>query len=458
MLSPDIFREYDIRGIADTDLNDENVLAISRAFGTKLRRQKVTHAVVAGDVRLSTERIRNSVITGLRQCGLDVIDLGVTTTPLLYWSLIHLGAGGGVMITGSHNPKDMNGLKLAVGTATIYGDEITQLYHQALNEDFDLTEKLGSLTSRNLWPDYLAMLKSKVNLHKTLKVVTDAANGTACLGIAELLTSVGCEVTALYNTPDGTFPNHHPDPQKAANLAKVAEKVKELKADVGFGYDGDADRIGVVDNQGRVIFGDSLMALLWGEILPKNPGAEALIEVKCSQSLEDEIRRLGGHPSYCQAGHSLIKAAMREKNILFSGEYSGHMFFADEYYGFDDSFYATLRVLRLIDTNTEPLSALYDRLPKYVNTEELRIPCADNQKFELVQQIVKEAQKTLQVITVDGARIVYPFGWGLIRASNTQPVLALRCEAKDKEKLEFIKNDLRQRVRNVGLDDFSWPE
>lgn len=456
MLSPDIFREYDIRGIADTDLCDSNVALISRAFGTWLKRKGVTNVVVGGDVRLSTPRIRVQVINGLRAVGLDVCDLGLTTTPLLYWALIHLGAGGGVMITGSHNPKDMNGLKLALGTATIYGAEIQQVYRLALAEDFDLSDRPGVLTERDLWPEYLAMLKSKFNFSRPLNVVVDGANGTATLGITKLLESLGCQVHALYDTPDGTFPNHHPDPQKSENLTDVMALVKQVGADAGFGFDGDADRIGLVDDKGRVIFGDSLMALMWGEILPRHPGAEALIEVKCSQALEDEVRRLGGHPVYCQAGHSLIKAAMRERKALFSGEYSGHMFFADEYWGFDDSFYAALRVLRLIDRSGKKLSELYDGLNHYFNTEEVRIPAADNEKFTLVDRIIADAKKDHQVITVDGARILYPTGWGLIRASNTQPVLALRCEAKTPEELEKIKTDLRRRVQAVGLDDFSW--
>lgn len=456
MLNADIFREYDIRGIAETDLCDSSVALISRAFGTWLKRKGVTNAIVGGDVRLSTPRIRVQVIEGLRAVGLSVCDLGLTTTPLLYWALVHLGVGGGVMITGSHNPKDMNGLKLALGTATLYGEEIQQVYRLALAEDFDPAERPGELTQRDLWPDYLKMLKNKFSFSRPLNVVVDGANGTATLGIAELLKSLGCRVHALYNTPDGTFPNHHPDPQKSENLADAAELVRQTGADAGFGFDGDADRIGVIDDRGRVIFGDSLMALLWGEILPKHPGAEALIEVKCSLALEDEVRRLGGHPVYCQAGHSLIKAAMRERGALFSGEYSGHMFFADEYWGFDDSFYAALRVLRLIDRSGKKLSELYDGLNRYCNTEEVRIPAADSEKFMLVDRIIAEAEKDHRVITVDGARIVYPNGWGLIRASNTQPVLALRCEATTPQELENIKSDLRRRVQAVGLADFSW--
>ncbi|EHM13585.1 MULTISPECIES: phosphomannomutase/phosphoglucomutase [Jonquetella] len=455
-LSPTIFREYDIRGIADTDLCDANVLAIARAFGTYLTRKGGRRVTVAGDVRLSTERIRASVIAGLTDCGLDVIDLGVTTTPLLYWSLFELKPDGGVMITGSHNPKEMNGLKLALGRATLYGEEIQKVGRMALEGDFDLSARKGGTEKKDLWPDYLAMLKSKIVLDRPLHVVTDTANGTAGLGIRQFLTSLGCKVTALYETPDGTFPNHHPDPQKSANMADLAKLVREVHADIGFGFDGDADRIGVVDEKGEIIWGDVLMALIWRELLPKHPGATAIIEVKCSQALEDEVRRLGGVPYYYKAGHSLVKAEMRRIGALFSGEYSGHMFFADEFYGFDDSFYAAGRFLRLLSRTKGPMSALVSDMPKYIGTEEVRIPCSDSEKFEKVKEITDQAVKDHEAVTVDGVRILYGDGWGLIRASNTQPVIALRCEGKDSAALERIKLDLRRRVQAVGLDDFSW--
>lgn len=454
-----IFREYDIRGMADTDLSSPNVLAIARAYGTYLKRQGITEASVGGDVRQSTNRISQDVIQGLRETGVNVLDIGIVTSPLLYWSLFHHDLNGAVMITGSHNPKDMNGLKLALGKTTLYGEEIQRIRKMVEEEDFDLMPEKGSLREENLWAPYLSMLREKITLGpKKLKVVADAANGTAALEIVPFLESLGCEVIPLYCEPDGTFPNHHPDPQKRANMQDLIAKVREYGADVGFGFDGDADRIGVVDNSGEIVWGDILMALYWREILPKNPGATAIIEVKCSQALEDEVRRLGGVPHYYKAGHSLIKAEMKRINALFAGEYSGHIFFADEYYGFDDSFYAAGRLLRILSNSDLSLSQMLSDMPVYYHTEEIRVDCPDEKKFSVMESITAKALSEYEAITVDGLRIVYPDGkgWGLIRASNTQPVLATRCEGRTKEDLSFISEDVKKRILDAGLPDFQW--
>ncbi len=451
-----IFREYDIRGTAEQDLAPANVLAIARAFGTYLRRRGVDSLTVGGDVRLSTEAIRAVLIQGLRECGLNVVDLGVVTTPLLYWSLYELQLQGGVMITGSHNPKDMNGLKLVYDKASLYGDEIQSLRVMAQEGQWDLSDRLGGLSSRDLWEPYLAMLKEKISLERPLKVAVDAANGAASLGIVPFLSSLGCQVIPLHCQPDGNFPNHHPDPQKRANMQDLIKAVVDGDADVGLGFDGDADRIGVVDDQGEIVWGDALMALFWREILPRHPGATAIIEVKCSQALEDEVRRLGGVPHYFKAGHSLIKAEMKRLGALFAGEYSGHMFFADEYYGFDDSFYAAGRVLRILAASDQKLSQMLSDLPVYYHTEEIRVDCPDAQKFQVMEQITAQALADHQAITVDGVRILYDGGWGLIRASNTQPVLAARCEGRTPQDLEHIAQDVRRRIVEAGLPDFQW--
>jgi phosphomannomutase/phosphoglucomutase len=363
------------------------------------------------------------------------------------------------MITGSHNPKDMNGLKMALGKSTIYGEEIQKIREMVEKDDFEIADKPGDVSEEDLWPDYLEMLKSKIQLGpRKLKVVADAANGTASLRIVEFLESLGCEVIPLYCEPDGTFPNHHPDPQKRANMQDLIASVRENKADVGFGFDGDADRIGVVDDSGEIVWGDVLMALYWREILPKNPGATAIIEVKCSQALEDEVRRLGGVPHYYKAGHSLIKAEMKRIGALFAGEYSGHIFFADEYYGFDDSFYAAGRLLRMLSESDQSLSEMLSDIPVYYHTEEVRVECPDDKKFEVMGRITSKALEEHEAITVDGLRIVYPDGkgWGLIRASNTQPVLATRCEGKTPEDLEYIAKDVKKRMLDAGLPDFEW--
>lgn len=451
-----IFREYDIRGDAETELSSENVLAIARVFGTYLVRRGVSKVSVGGDVRISTERIRVSVIKGLTECGLDVINLGIVTTPLLYWSLFHFNLSGAVMITGSHNPKDMNGLKLAFGKATLYGEEIQEIRKMVDAGDWEKAKKIGSVTSANLWNDYLAMLKSKITLRRPLKVVVDPANGTASLGIVKFIESLGCSVIPLNCHPDGTFPAHHPDPQKRANMQMVCDTVINNSADMGFGFDGDADRIGVCDDKGQIVWGDVLMALFWREILPKHPGADAIIEVKCSKALEDEVRRLGGVPHYYKAGHSLIKAEMKRIGALFAGEYSGHMFFADEYYGYDDSFYAAGRLMRLTAAGDKPLSEILSDMPVYFHTEESRVACPDNLKFDVMKKITADALKDHDAITVDGVRILYDGGWGLIRASNTQPVLATRCEGNTKEKLTMIAADVKRRILSAGLPDFQW--
>lgn len=457
-LSPTIFREYDIRGVADGELGNEVVRAIGAAFGTWLSRRGVTKISLGGDVRLSTERIVAAVCEGLTGAGVDVTLLGTVTTPMLYWSAHALGLGGGVMVTGSHNPKDMNGLKLAYDGATIYGEDIQELLRMILADDMVITER-GSVTRVSVQEPYLDMVGSKIRLGpRKLKVVTDSGNGTAGEWIRPLLERLGCTVTSLFDEPDGRFPNHHPDPQKRENLTVLAEAVRQERADVGFAFDGDADRLGVVDEQGSIVWGDILMALFWEEILPKHPGAEAIVEVKCSQSLVDEILRLGGRPLFWKSGHSLIKAKMKEIGAPFAGELSGHFFFADEYYGFDDSFYAAARVLRLLSNTEEPLSGLLSHIPVYWSTDEVRIPCPDDEKFSVVETIRDKALEDHEGITVDGVRILYPGGWGLVRASNTQPVIVARCEGRTKEVLEEITGDVRGRIVAEGLPDFHWAQ
>lgn len=451
-----IFREYDIRGEAETELSSENVLAIARAYGTYLKRAGIFSATVGGDVRLSTERIRAAAVEGLRSCGIAVIDLGTVTTPMLNWSFFRFGVDGGIMITGSHNPKNMNGLKLGFKKTMLYGEEIQKIRSMTQEGDFDLADAPGALQKSDLADDYVTMLASKIRLPRPMKIVIDPANGTASLFADKFFKTLGCDITSLYNTPDGSFPNHHPDPQKKENMQDLARKVLEVGAEVGFGFDGDADRIGVVDNKGKIVGGDILMALFWREILPKYPGATAIIEVKCSKALEEEVLRLGGQPYYYKAGHSLIRAEMKRIGAPFAGEYSGHMFFADEYYGYDDSFYAAARLLRLIANGGRTLTQMRASIPVYYHTEEIRIDCPDERKFEVMKQITEQALSDYDAITVDGVRILYGSGWGLIRASNTQPVLTVRCEGTTPEKRDDIAADIRARILSAGLPDFKW--
>ncbi|MBQ7263972.1 MAG: phosphomannomutase/phosphoglucomutase [Synergistaceae bacterium] len=452
-----IFREYDIRGEADVDLSDEIVEAIGRGYGTWLRRRGVSAASVGGDVRLSTERIRAAAVRGLLSAGVDVIDVGIVTTPLLYWSVQHLGLKGGVMITGSHNPPEMNGLKLCWDKGTLWGDEVQEI--RRIIEAGQFAEGSGERTHRSLEDAYIADLASRYDLAGRPKVVFDSGNGTAGPLAARAFAALGCESVALFEEPDGRFPNHHPDPQKRENLQDLVAKVRETGADVGFAFDGDADRIGVVDDAGDVVFGDRLMALYWREILASHAGAEAIVEPKCSMALPEEVERHGGRVVWWKSGHSVIKAKMRELGAPFAGEYSGHMFFADEWYGFDDPFYAAARLLRIIERDGRPLSKIMEEIPVYPSTQEVRVPCPDEQKFDVVARIRDAALKDHEALTLDGVRIIYPEphrGWGLIRASNTQPVLSVRCEGRDRAALERIMADVAERLAREGLPKFGW--
>ncbi len=452
-----IFREYDIRGIADSDLSDPVVESIGKAFGTWLRRRGVGKVSIGGDVRLSTSRIEQAAVRGLVWSGINVVRLGTVTTPMLYWSVPGLSLEGGVMVTGSHNPKDMNGLKLALGTSTLYGDDIREILRMILEDDLEKGSSEGSVETADISAKYIEMLHSKISLGpRKLKIVADSGNGTAGFLVRSFLEGLGCTVIPLFEKPDGTFPNHHPDPQKRENLEILMETVVREKADLGIAFDGDADRLGVVDERGEMIWGDILMTLFWGEILPKNPGAQAIVEVKCSQSLVDEILRLGGKPLFWKSGHSLIKAKMKEIGAVFAGELSGHFFFADEYYGFDDSFYAAGRLLRILSNSGESLSRMISHVPVYLSTAEIRVECPDGVKFAVVETIRDKALREHDAITVDGVRIIYPDGWGLIRASNTQPVIVTRCEGRTADALEVIAADVKKRLIMEGLGNFEW--
>ena len=456
-LAANIFREYDIRGNAEEELTTETVRAIGLAFGTFLSRNGVKKITVGGDVRLSTERIRSDIIAGMTEAGVDVIDIGMVTSPLLYWSLFHLDLEGAVMITGSHNPREFNGLKLAFGKTTLYGDQIQEILRMIEADDFVRASEPGTVTRMDLSKEYLEMLESKISLGpRKLKVVTDTGNATAGPMVNRFLRELGCDVIPLFEEPDGTFPNHHPDPTKREYLVDLIDTVRRDGADLGLGFDGDADRIGVVDDMGEVLWGDILMILFWREILPLHPGADAIVEVKSSQALVDEIKRLGGKVVWWKSGHSLIKAKMKELNALFSGEVSGHMFFADEFYGFDDSFYAAGRLLRILSNTSLKLSEMLSDVPVYYSTAETRIACPDEIKFDVIDRIREDALKEHEAITVDGVRIIYPGGWGLVRSSNTQPVIVARAEGKTEEELAEYSADLKKRMLKAGVGNFEW--
>jgi phosphomannomutase/phosphoglucomutase len=454
---PHIFREYDIRGLADLELTDETVRAIGAAYGTYLSDLGVYHVTVGGDARISSPRIKTAITDGLVNVGISVTDIGLAATPAFYWSLHHFGVDGGVMVTGSHNPPEFNGLKLAYGKATIWGDEIQEIYRIISEGRTETSTPKGAVTNVDIFEPYFEMLKSKITLGpKKLKVAVDSGNGTGGIYAPPFMRAIGAEVIELFSEPDGRFPNHHPDPTKREYLPSLMAAVINNNADAGIGFDGDSDRIGVVDDKGEMIFGDQLMALYWREILQNHPGAVAITEIKSSMMLPEEITRLGGKPIWWKSGHSLVKAKMKEETALFAGEVSGHMFFADEFYGFDDAFYAAGRLMRILSNTGKKLSELIAELPRYHSTAETRFPCPDEQKFGIVDRVRETALKNMETITVDGVRIVYGDGWGLLRASNTQPILVSRCEGRTSEALARISGDMKLRIEEAGGPDFDW--
>ena len=445
-LPPDIFREYDIRGIVGRELDDAAADTIARAFGTYLRDADVSRAVVGHDNRASSESFAAAVTRGLASTGCDVLTTGLVITPMLYFALQHFALDGGVMVTASHNPPEFNGFKLARANGTLYGAQIQQV--RAIAEEDAFREGTGRVEVRPIQLAYAAMLEDRIRLGpRRLRVAVDCGSGTAGAYAPEILERWGCEVIPLYCDPDPTFPHHHPDPVDPRNLTDLVRLVEEADADLGLGFDGDGDRLGVVDDRGEILWGDLLMALFWREVLADHPGALALVEVKCSQALVDEIRRLGGHPQFTATGHSLIKARMREFRAVFAGEMSGHMFFADEYYGYDDAVYAAGRLLRILSHADRPLSAMAAEVPRYYATPEVRVACPDARKREVVASLVREFKRDHEVIDIDGARVLFPDGWGLVRASNTQPVLVVRAEGTTPAALVRIQTVLAEALR-----------
>ena len=433
-----IFREYDIRGIADRDLTDEVVRAVGRAFGERMRERGLTRIAVGRDVRLSSARIAAALAEGLRDQGMDVLNVGEVPTPALYFGVLHLKADGGVMVTGSHNPIEYNGLKLSEGISSLHGPEIQELAGRA--ERAGVRSARGSETAVPIDEIYLSDLVSRIRLARPLRVVCDPGNGAASILGPRFLKAIGCEVDAIFATPDGRFPNHLPDPTVPALMQSLMDRVASTKADLGIGFDGDADRVGAVDGTGRLLFGDQVLALYAADVLARRPGSPVVFEVKCSQGLVEWIQAKGGRPIMWKAGHSLIKAKMRETKAPLGGEMSGHMFFADEFPGYDDALYAAGRLLRILAADPAPLAARVDALPqsRYVSTPELRLDCTDERKFAIVDAVREHFRSGHEVIAVDGVRVQFGDGWGLIRASNTQPVLVVRFEARDRARLAEI--------------------
>jgi len=447
-LNPYIFRKYDIRGIVEEDFTPQVVIHLGRAFGTYLTRAGGTSVAVSGDIRLTTPRLKENFIDGLVAVGIKVLDMGIAPTPANYFSMFHLDADGAVQITGSHNPPEFNGFKMSFKQRAFYGHQIQDLKDLMDREDFDFAQ--GSVEKIEILPTYLEMLRSKIILKKKLKAVMDCGNAAACLAAPQVFKQLDIETKELYSNVDGTFPNHHPDPTEDHNLVDLISEIKSGDYDFGVAYDGDADRVVAVDENGGIIRSDILMALFLPEIIKKK-GDAIVFDVKCSQALEDMINKYGGTPVMWKTGHSLIKDKMKELNVSFAGEMSGHIFFADDFFGFDDAVYVSLRLAQLLSNTEKTLSEMTAEIPKYYSTPELRLDCSDDEeKFNIARQAEAYFTEHYDCITVDGVRVKFADGWGLVRASNTQPVIVCRFEAKTIDRMNEIQELIMGKLQEFG--------
>lgn len=451
-MNPHIFREYDIRGVPGTDMNDSDIVLIGKGAGTYLQRHGRTKIIVGRDCRLTSDRYRDLLVEGLLSTGCDVVDIGVCPTPVLYFSIRHLSGEGGVMITASHNPPQYNGFKLCKDGESLVGSEI-QVIKQIIDKG-DFAQGNGSIDTANVIEAYTScvlgnIVVNNITLQRPLRVGVDAGNGTAGVIAVPIMKALGCEVFDIYCDMDGRFPNHESDPTVQENMEDLISLVRENGLDVGIGYDGDGDRLGVVDENGTIRWGDELMVLFSREILSRKPGATFVSEVKCSQTLYDDVTARGGKAIMWKTGHSLIKRKMKEVHAELAGEMSGHIFFADRYYGFDDGIYASCRLLEILCSSSSTLSERLADLPKTYTTPEIRVDCTDDAKFNVVEDVGAHFRKTHKIIDIDGVRILFENGWGLVRASNTQPVLVVRFEALSENELASIRSEIEAVLNSV---------
>lgn len=468
MISDGIFRENDIRGIAGKELTPESALAVGKAFATFLLRTNPSakRVSVGGDVRLSSAELKAGLTAGIISAGLDVYDVGLCATPLQYFSLFHCDLDGGIMVTGSHNPPDYNGFKISAGKEILHGSDIQELKKIIREESWKSAEQVGRSEPYDITSAYTKYMLNEFSYlsdprFRRVKVVVDAGNGTAGIIVPGILAAAGCDVTPLFCEPDGTFPNHHPDPTVIEYIQDLIAETKRTGADMGVGYDGDADRIGVVNSLGEIVWGDQLMIVLSRELLREHPGAKVIGDVKCSRRMFDEIEKSGGIPIMWKTGHALVKQKMREEKALLAGEFSGHIFIADRYFGYDDAVYTTLRLVEIMKKTGKDIQHLLADVPAVKGTPEIRLECPDEIKRNVVAAVVarfiayKEKGgapfRVLEVNTLDGVRILFEKGWGLVRMSNTQPVVVMRAEASDEESLNQYKTFLEKEF-NAAME------
>jgi len=446
-----IFREYDIRGLHATELTDEVAEAVGRAFGTVLVREGGRRVALGRDVRPSSVRLAAGVERGFLACGLEVERVGLVPTPSLYYAVASRGLDGGLQVTGSHNPPEFNGFKMAKRSAPVFGSEIQAML--AMIEKGDFASGAGSSADAPVLDAYRNMLVERLASPKGLKVVMDCGNGCAGTVVPEVFEKMGHTVIPLFAELDGNFPNHLPDPTVPKLMQDLIAAVKRVGADLGIGYDGDADRIGAVTGDGRIVYGDQLLALLARDVLARVPGAEIIFDVKCSQGLAEDIAAHGGKPTMWKTGHSLIKQKLLETGAPIAGEMSGHMFFSEGYFGYDDAMFAAGRLMRFVAASGKSLGELVDSIPHYYATPETRLACPEDRKFIIPEQMKQAFAAKYRVIDIDGARVEFGDGWGLVRASNTQPVVVVRFEARTPERLKEIEEMMMTPLRGLGVGE-----
>jgi len=447
-----IFREYDIRGIISVDLTDDVISMLGKAFATYFIENGKDKLIIGRDNRFSSDHIRDILLEEFLNAGLDVIDIGTVITPIFYFATKNLNIDAGIMITASHNPSEYNGFKVQLGESTIYGEEIKKILYIIEKEAFRKRGHFGKVENVEIFNAYNSYLHSILSLgNNKIKAVLDCGNGTASLFAPQIFESFSIDTKKLYCDSDPSFPNHFPDPVKEENLKDLIKEIKSGDYDVGISLDGDGDRLGVVDEKGGIVWGDFIMILFSRDVLKRHPGAKILFDVKCSQLLYDEIKKFGGVPIMYKTGHSLMKAKMREIGAILAGEMSGHIFFKDEYFGYDDAVYAALRLIRILSNSNQSISEMLSDLPKVYSTPEIRVKTTDKEKFDLVERAKAYFASKYKILDIDGVRAQIDDGWGLIRASNTAPEIIVRCEARTEEKLNFIKSEIEHSLSSLHI-------